>query len=118
MGNNEVFGMTNLIIFALAAIGNEIYFDVFIVLAAVFAVMTVVGYCAMGADKQKAKQHKWRTKEATLFAIAFFMGGVGTTLGMKKFRHKTKHWYFKYGMLALAVLNVLTLTVVAVLAFR
>lgn len=47
-----------------------------------------------------------------------FMGGVGTTIGMQKYRHKTNHPYFRYGLPALAVLNVLTLVAAAVLAFR
>ena len=72
----------------------------------------------MKSDKEKAKKGKWRTKEATLFLIAFFMGGVGTTIGMQKYRHKTNHPYFRYGLPALAVLNVLTLVAAAVLAFR
>lgn len=53
-----------------------------------------------------------------MFLIAFFMGGVGTTIGMQKYRHKTNHLYFRYGLPALAVLNVLTLVAAAVLAFR
>lgn len=91
---------------------------VFIALTALFVVMTFVGIFAMKSDKEKAKKGKWRTKEATLFLIAFFMGGVGTTIGMRKYRHKTNHLYFRYGLPALAVLNVLTLVAAAVLAFR
>lgn len=91
---------------------------VFIALTALFVVMTFVGIFAMKSDKEKAKKGKWRTKEATLFLIAFFMGGVGTTIGMQKYRHKTNHPYFRYGLPALAVLNVLTLVAAAVLAFR
>lgn len=91
---------------------------VFIALTALFVVMTFVGIFAMKSDKEKAKKGKWHTKEATLFLIAFFMGGVGTTIGMQKYRHKTNHLYFRYGLPALAVLNVLTLVAAAVLAFR
>lgn len=91
---------------------------VFIALTALFVVMTFVGIFAMKSDKEKAKKGKWRTKETTLFLIAFFMGGVGTTIGMQKYRHKTNHLYFRYGLPALAVLNVLTLVAAAVLAFR
>lgn len=91
---------------------------VFIALTALFVVMTFVGIFAMKSDKEKAKKGKCRTKEATLFLIAFFMGGVGTTIGMQKYRHKTNHPYFRYGLPALAVLNVLTLVAAAVLAFR
>lgn len=65
-----------------------------IILIIVFGVMTIVGFASMGIDKKKAQEGKWRTKEATLFAIAILGGGVGSMLGMWIFRHKTKHWYF------------------------
>ena len=60
-----------------------------------YAVMSVIGFALMGIDKSRAINHKWRIKEATLFLIAFFGGGIGSTLGMFFFRHKTKHWYFR-----------------------
>lgn len=52
----------------------------------------------MYMDKQKAIHNEWRIPEKTLFLIALIGGSLGTTLGMNTFRHKTKHWYFKYGM--------------------
>ena len=61
----------------------------------IYAVMSVIGFALMGIDKSLAINHKWRIKEATLFLIAFFGGGIGSTLGMFFFRHKTKHWYFR-----------------------
>lgn len=61
----------------------------------IYAVMSVIGFALMGIDKSRAINHKWRIKEATLFLIAFLGGGIGSTLGMFFFRHKTKHWYFR-----------------------
>ncbi len=61
----------------------------------IYAVMSVIGFAFMGIDKNRAINHKWRIKEATLFLIAFLGGGIGSTLGMFFFRHKTKHWYFR-----------------------
>ncbi len=77
------------------------------VVVAAFAVMTVIGFAVMGIDKAKAKKGDWRIKESTLFWVAVLFGGVGTTLGMIIFRHKTKHWYFVVFMPILAVINVL-----------
>ena len=54
-------------------------------------IINIVGFAAMGMDKSKAKKGAWRTPEATLFLFAFLGGGIGTTLGMNIFRHKTKH---------------------------
>lgn len=61
-------------------------------------IMNLLGFFIMFLDKQKARQGKWRIPEKTLFLTALLGGSLGTTLGMHTFRHKTKHWYFKYGM--------------------
>ena len=77
-----------------------------IVITCVFAVMTVLGFVVMGIDKAKAKEGKWRIKEAALFAFAILFGGVGMTLGMYVFRHKTKHWYFAVFFPILALVDI------------
>lgn len=59
----------------------------------------------MGIDKSKAKRNAWRIPEATLFLVALLGGGIGSTLGMHFFRHKTKHWYFRLGLPAIAILE-------------
>ena len=69
------------------------------------AFMSIVGFCAMGIDKAKAKSDAWRISEKTLFGIVFLGGGAGVWLGMNLFRHKTKHWYFKYGVPAITLLE-------------
>jgi len=50
----------------------------------------IILFALMGIDKNKAKKHKWRIKEHTLFAFSFLGGGIGGFLGMKVFHHKTK----------------------------
>ena len=59
--------------------------------------INLIGFLVMGIDKWKARNHKWRIKERTLFLIAVLLGSVGTWIGMYVFRHKTKHWYFVVG---------------------
>ena len=54
------------------------------------AAINIAGFVVMGVDKKRAIRGAWRISEATLFLTAF--------LGVQHFRHKTKHWYFKYGM--------------------
>lgn len=39
-------------------------------------------------------------------------GGLGGTLGMNVFRHKTKHWYFKFGFPVLLVIQLAVLALV------
>lgn len=77
-----------------------------IVILAYVLIVSIVGFASMGIDKKKAKNGAWRTKEATLFLIAFIGGGIGSTIGMWTFRHKTKHWYFVVGMPFAALLNI------------
>lgn len=66
-----------------------------IILYLIFA--NIVGLASMGADKWKAIHRAWRIPEATLFMICILGGSLGSTVGMFLFRHKTKHWYFRYG---------------------
>lgn len=68
-------------------------------------IMNLIGFFAMFLDKQKAKRNKWRIPEKTLFLLALLGGSLGTTLGMRCFRHKTKHWYFKFGMPLILILQ-------------
>ena len=57
--------------------------------------INLVAFTAMGIDKKKAIDHKSRIPEKRLFLYVILGGGIGGTIGMTLFRHKTKHWYFK-----------------------
>ena len=70
------------------------------------AVVNLIGFALMGIDKKRAIRGAWRISEATLFLAAFAGGALGSTLGMHLFHHKTRHWYFRYGMPALFLLQV------------
>ena len=61
------------------------------------AVVNLAAFCAMGIDKRRARRRQWRIPEKTLFALVLLGGGIGGTMGMYVFRHKTKHWYFRIG---------------------
>lgn len=65
--------------------------------------VNLAAFVLMGADKHRARHHKWRIPEKTLFASALLGGSVGAILGMLLFRHKTRHWYFVVGMPAILV---------------
>lgn len=51
----------------------------------------------MRLDKHRAIGKKHRIPETTLFGVVFLGGGLGGTLAMLLFRHKTRHWYFLFG---------------------
>lgn len=77
------------------------------IIAGYFAVVNLLGFAMMGIDKRRAVKRLWRIPESTLFIIAIIGGSLGSILGMQVFRHKTKHWYFVYGMSAILLLQVI-----------
>lgn len=68
-------------------------------------IVNIIGFAMMGIDKRKAIKGAWRISEASLFLAAILGGSIGSILGMEIFRHKTKHWYFKYGMPAILIIQ-------------
>ena len=70
------------------------------------SLINVTGFFLMWADKKRAKKGAWRISEKTLFGCALLGGSLGTTVGMHVFHHKTKHWYFKYGMPLILIVQV------------
>lgn len=79
--------------------------DVILTIAGYFIVLNIIGFVLMGIDKWKARKGAFRIPEATLFIIAFIGGSIGSIIGMYTFRHKTRHWYFVYGMPAILLLQ-------------
>ena len=67
--------------------------------------MTLVAFLAMGWDKLCAKRSARRVPEKTLFLLAIIGGSIGSIAGMYAFRHKTRHWYFKFGLPAILILQ-------------
>ena len=84
---------------------------VYVIIAFLF-VMNLLAFALMGIDKAKAKAGAWRIPEKTLFLVTALFGGLGGTLGMNVFRHKTKHWYFKFGFPVLLVIQLAVLALV------
>lgn len=79
-----------------------------------FVSVNMIGFALMGIDKHKAKKRAFRIPEATLFIVALIGGSIGSILGMYAFRHKTRHWYFVYGMPAILILQIIL--VIAILS--
>lgn len=88
--------------------------DVISVLLIYIALINFLGLQAMYIDKQRAKKRAFRVPEATLFAIAIIGGSIGCVIGMYLFRHKTRHWYFVYGMPLILILQLLGLVLLKV----
>ena len=80
------------------------------------AVMSLIAFAAFGLDKYKAKADKWRTPEKTLFILAIIGGGIGAFLGMRVFRHKTKHKQFVIGIPAIMIVQLILIGLLLVKA--
>ena len=76
---------------------------------AAYIIMNLIGLFVMKADKDRARKHQYRISENTLWLIALLGGAVGTTVGMQRYRHKTKHLSFKVGFPLLAVAEIILL---------
>jgi len=75
-------------------------------LAVFYLLMNIIGLLVMKADKSRAIKRQYRISERTLWLVALFGGAVGTTAGMKIYRHKTKHFSFKVGFPLLAIAEI------------
>ena len=81
--------------------------------------MNVVTFLVYGADKRKARRGRGRrVPEKTLFLLAILGGSVGALAGMYVFRHKTQHWYFRFGIPAILLLQIVLPIVLAKLLNR
>jgi uncharacterized membrane protein YsdA (DUF1294 family) len=63
----------------------------------------------MFTDKKKARRGYWRVPEEKLFIIALLFGSAGILIGMKLFRHKTRHFKFVYGIPAILIIQLFIL---------
>ena len=68
-------------------------------------ILNLAAFLLMGLDKAKARRHKWRIPEKTLFLSAILGGSIGAIAGMQIFRHKTKHASFRIGMPCILILQ-------------
>lgn len=70
-------------------------------------VINALALALMLLDKYKAKKNLWRIPEATLMGVAAIGGSLGAIIGMRLFRHKTKHLKFSIGLPVLLVIHIL-----------
>lgn len=70
-------------------------------------VINLVGFFMMGIDKLKARKHRRRISERTLFIVSIIGGSVGVFAGMYTFRHKTRHNAFVIGIPVIVALQII-----------
>ena len=75
-------------------------------LAVYLAAINLATFIVYGADKRRARKGKWRVPEKTLLLLPLLGGSVGALLGMRVFHHKTRHWYFVWGIPAILLAQI------------
>ncbi|MDF2951929.1 MAG: hypothetical protein K0S18_1512 [Anaerocolumna sp.] len=78
-----------------------------VIIAGYLLLLNLLGFVLMGTDKKRARNNQWRIPEKTLFMVAILGGSLGSILGMKYFRHKTKHYKFIFGMPAVLIIQLI-----------
>lgn len=64
-------------------------------LVALLIIINLITCILYGVDKLKSMSRGRRIPEKTLLGFAFIGGSVGAFIGMRVFRHKTRHWNFR-----------------------
>lgn len=67
--------------------------------------VNAVAFVVYGVDKYKAQKAKWRIRESMLLLLVVIGGSAGAWLGMKIWRHKTRHAKFRYGVPAILLIQ-------------
>ncbi len=80
-------------------------------LIAYVGALSLYGYVLMGVDKSRSRKGRGarRISERHLMLVAAACGSPGIWLGMRVFRHKTKHPKFVYGVPVIFLLQLAAL---------
>ena len=84
--------------------------DLLPIAAVWLAAMNLAAFCMRGLDKTFARRRMRRIPEVVLFLPAMLGGAAGGWAGMYLFRHKTRHWYFKWGLPAILIAQLVLAT--------
>ena len=66
-----------------------------IIISCWIILLSIICFVSYGVDKNRAQRNAWRISEKFLLLTAILGGAIGGFIGMKTFRHKTKHLLFK-----------------------
>lgn len=69
-------------------------------------IINIITLIIFGIDKLKAIKEKSRVRNTTLFGLAILGGSIGALIGMHIFHHKTKTWYYIYGIPFILIIQI------------
>lgn len=75
------------------------------VMLVVFLGINLAGMFLAATDKRRARKNRWRIPEKWFFLLSLAGGAPGVYAGLLLFRHKTRHWYFMWGIPGIFVLQ-------------
>ena len=67
-----------------------------IIVLSYLLIINLIAFALYGIDKNRAIRNEFRISERVLLWIARLGGAIGSWLGLKLFRHKTKHTKFRF----------------------
>lgn len=91
---------------------------ILVIYICVLAFISFFTFFIYGIDKSKAKKGKNRIKESTLLGLSAFGGGLGALIGRLVFYHKTDKLYFSLTIYLSILVEVITVGVIAYIAFK
>ncbi|WP_372713587.1 DUF1294 domain-containing protein [Ilyobacter sp.] len=68
-------------------------------------IMNISTFTVYSFDKMQAKNDRDRVPELRLILMTLFGGSIGALISMKVFNHKTRKWYFRYGVPIMALIH-------------
>lgn len=71
-----------------------------------FILVNLGSFIMMGLDKSRARAGAWRIPESRFLLVSAAGGAVGVMLGVRAFRHKTRHLKFTVAVPAILVAQV------------
>lgn len=78
-------------------------------------IINALAFLFMLIDKRKAVKNRWRIPERTLLTLCAIGGSLGGYLGMRLFRHKTKHLRFSIGIPVMLAVQIIALLAIHML---
>ena len=88
--------------------------QIHIIILSYLVVINLIAFVLYGIDKKRAIKNEFRIRESVLLWTARLGGAIGSWLGIKIFRHKTKHtkfrvivplWFFVWAIVGVLVLT-------------
>ena len=84
-----------MVIFANPIVIVSVMVQIPIITLSYLVVINLIAFVLYGIDKKRAIRNEHRIRESVLLWIARLGGAIGSWLGIKIFRHKTKHTKFR-----------------------